>query len=142
MERLQEKGKKVVVSMGSVAASGGYYVAMGADAIVANRSTITGSIGVFGGKFAIADGLRGVRRQSGHDARGREFASAYSTEKLTNLQRPSCMTRWTATYQRFTSLVAEGAQAADRARAGDRKGPRVVGRRRQEPWPSWTRMAA
>src|SRR5690606_4565429 len=58
VERLQEAGKKVVVSMGSVAASCGYYVAAGADAIVASRSTITGSIGVFGGKFAIADGLR------------------------------------------------------------------------------------
>jgi protease-4 len=40
------KGKKVVVSMGSVAASGGYYVAAAADLIVANPGTMTGSIGV------------------------------------------------------------------------------------------------
>jgi protease-4 len=42
----EEKGKYVVVSMGSVAASGGYYVACGADHVVANPGTITGSIGV------------------------------------------------------------------------------------------------
>lgn len=42
----KKKGKKVVVSMGSVAASGGYYVAAAADKIVANPGTLTGSIGV------------------------------------------------------------------------------------------------
>ena len=40
------KEKKVVASMSSVAASGGYYIALGADKIVANPGTITGSIGV------------------------------------------------------------------------------------------------
>lgn len=44
-------GKPVIVSMGDVAASGGYYIAMGADSIFASRGTITGSIGVFAGKF-------------------------------------------------------------------------------------------
>lgn len=48
----EAKGKKpVVVSMGDVAGSGGYWVSMGADAIVAHPTTITGSIGVVGGKF-------------------------------------------------------------------------------------------
>src|SRR5262249_9219341 len=42
----QERGKPVIVSMGEVAGSGGYYVAMGADSIVAEPATITGSIGV------------------------------------------------------------------------------------------------
>lgn len=44
-------GKPVVASMGAVAASGGYYVSMGADEIVANAGTITGSIGVVTGKL-------------------------------------------------------------------------------------------
>jgi len=48
-------GKKIIVSMGSMAASGGYYVAAPADYIFANHSTLTGSIGVFGGKFVIRD---------------------------------------------------------------------------------------
>lgn len=48
------KGKPVVVSMGGSAASGGYWVATGADRIVAQPATLTGSIGVFGGKFVLA----------------------------------------------------------------------------------------
>ncbi len=46
VKKTREYGKPVVVSMGSVAASGGYYAALGADRIVANPGTITGSIGV------------------------------------------------------------------------------------------------
>ncbi|HEY7599935.1 MAG TPA: signal peptide peptidase SppA, partial [Candidatus Limnocylindrales bacterium] len=45
---LQEAGKPVVVSMGDVAASGGYWISMDADRIYADPSTITGSIGIFG----------------------------------------------------------------------------------------------
>lgn len=46
VDRLKEAGKKVVVSMGDVAASGGYWIAAGADKIVANPATMTGSLGV------------------------------------------------------------------------------------------------
>lgn len=53
--RTRERGKPVVASMGSVAASGGYYVAMAADTIVANPGTITGSIGVLTGKLVARD---------------------------------------------------------------------------------------
>ncbi|MEI6699953.1 MAG: signal peptide peptidase SppA [Mycobacteriaceae bacterium] len=49
--RIRSAGKPVVASMGAVAASGGYYIAMAADAIVANPATITGSIGVVTGKL-------------------------------------------------------------------------------------------
>jgi protease-4 len=58
---LARQVKPVVVSMGDVAASGGYYIAMAGDAIVAQPSTITGSIGVFGGKFT----LRGLYEKIG-----------------------------------------------------------------------------
>ena len=51
----QTRGKPVVVSMGDVAGSGGYYVAMGADAIVAEPGTITGSIGVVYTKLSARD---------------------------------------------------------------------------------------
>ena len=47
LELTRAAGKPVVVSMGSVAASGGYWIAMAADEVIADRSTITGSIGVF-----------------------------------------------------------------------------------------------
>lgn len=48
LEATQKAGKPVVVSMGSVAASGGYWIAAGADRILAANTTITGSIGIFG----------------------------------------------------------------------------------------------
>ena len=108
VKKVQASGKKVVVSMGSAAASGGYYVAMSADSIIATRSTITGSIGVFGGKFAIADGLRefGINPQS--VGVGGEFAGAYSTEDFTPAQRAKLQASLQNTYDRFTGLVAEG----------------------------------
>jgi len=48
VQRLKDAGKPVVVSFGNVAASGGYWISMNADAIYADESTITGSIGIFG----------------------------------------------------------------------------------------------
>jgi protease IV len=51
--RAKEAGKKLIVSMGDVAASGGYYIAAAADKIVADPTTITGSIGVLGGKVLL-----------------------------------------------------------------------------------------
>ncbi len=71
--RIREQGKPVVASMGAVAASGGYYVSMAADAIVANPGTITGSIGVVTGKLVareLKDRL-GVGSDSGAHQRQR-----------------------------------------------------------------------
>jgi protease-4 len=48
LQQLQESGKPLVVSMGSMAASGGYWIAAGADEIWATSATLTGSIGIFG----------------------------------------------------------------------------------------------
>ena len=48
LERFRQSGKPVVISMGDLAASGGYWIALSADRIIAHPSTITGSIGVFG----------------------------------------------------------------------------------------------
>ena len=53
----REAGKPVIVSMGDVAASGGYWISMDADRILAEPDTITGSIGIFGLFFTAADGL-------------------------------------------------------------------------------------
>lgn len=61
--RAQAAGKPVIVSMGNLAASGGYWAAMNADLIIANPGTITGSIGVIAGKFVVGPALEkwGVR---------------------------------------------------------------------------------
>ena len=53
--RVRDAGKPVIVSMGEAAASGGYYIACPADVIVALPSTLTGSIGVFGGKMVVRE---------------------------------------------------------------------------------------
>jgi protease-4 len=54
--RARAAGTPVIATMGGVAASGGYFVAMGADRIIASPGTLTGSIGVYGGKF-VTEGL-------------------------------------------------------------------------------------
>jgi protease-4 len=74
-------GKPVVVSMGNVAASGGYFGAMAADKIVAQPGTITGSIGVFAGKLALADFWKkiGVSWDEVHDGKNAGMWSANST---------------------------------------------------------------
>jgi len=51
VQRARDAGKPVIVTMGTYAASGGYFVAMDADRIVAQPGTLTGSIGVYSGKF-------------------------------------------------------------------------------------------
>jgi protease-4 len=51
--RAKEAKKPIIASLAGVAASGGYFMAMGADRIIANESTITGSIGVYSGKFTM-----------------------------------------------------------------------------------------
>lgn len=108
VERVQEMGKPVVVSMGSVAASGGYYVSTGADEIVASESTITGSIGIFGGKFAIAEGLGRIGVNIDNVTVGGDFADAYGTDKFTEGQRTEVREWLKRGYDRFTSLVADG----------------------------------
>ena len=52
--KAREKGKPVIASMGDAAASGGYWIALAADRIVASPATVTGSIGVVAGKFGVA----------------------------------------------------------------------------------------
>lgn len=102
-------GKPVVVSMGDYAASGGYWISSEADWIVAQPSTITGSIGVFGGKFVLADALG----RFGVDLRtitvGGEFADAYSpVEPFTAEQRATFAASMDQTYEEFVTRVARG----------------------------------
>ena len=99
----------MVVSMGSVAGSGGYWVSMGADAIVAAPSTITGSIGIFGGKLAVADGLREIGVNAETVGVGGPFAGALSTlSGFTDEQREMLHAWLERGYDRFISLVADG----------------------------------
>ncbi|MEM9573484.1 MAG: signal peptide peptidase SppA [Pseudomonadota bacterium] len=110
IKRVQEEEEKpVVVSMASVAASGGYYVSAGADWIVANRTTITGSIGIFGGKFAIEEGLARIGINAETIKIGGDFTGAFTTtEGFTETQRASIRAWLERGYGRFTQLVSDG----------------------------------
>lgn len=108
VKRAQDAGKPVVVSMGSLAASGGYYVSAGADYIVANDTTITGSIGIFGGKLAIGEGLERIGVNIEPVLVGGEWSTAFSVDRFTNAQRDQMVEMLERGYDRFTSLVAEG----------------------------------
>ncbi|MEO1407890.1 MAG: S49 family peptidase, partial [Pseudomonadota bacterium] len=99
----------VVVSMASVAASGGYYVSTGADWILANRTTITGSIGIFGGKFAIEEGLARIGVNAESIKIGGTFTGAFTTtEAFTDEQRTMIRSWLERGYARFTQLVSQG----------------------------------
>ena len=108
IERVQAEGKPVVVSMGSLAASGGYYVSAGADYIVANRSTITGSIGIFGGKFALEGGFNKLGVTFDTISVGGEFADAYGMDAFTPAQEAEVKASLKRGYDRFVGIVAEG----------------------------------
>ena len=101
--------KPVVVSMGSMAASGGYYISAPADAIVSNKMTLTGSIGVFGMIMNPNDLLTkkvGVTFDS-------VSTNTHSTlgsfgHNMDAVERAVLMKGVDKVYTRFTSLVAEG----------------------------------
>ena len=77
--RRLRREKPVIISMGDVAASGGYYLACAGDAIVASPSTITGSIGVFGGKLNVLGLYRklGMNVETVHRGRHADMWSPY-----------------------------------------------------------------
>jgi protease-4 len=89
--RLRSTGKPVIASMGSVAASGGYFVAMPADVIVAQPGTITGSIGVLTGKGVVRDALAriGISQQAvseGENARMYSAQEEFSDDQWDRLE--------------------------------------------------------
>lgn len=94
--------------MGAVAGSGGYYVAMGADAILANPGTITGSIGVITGKF-ITRGLKEKLGVASDTLRTNANADAWSSnEPFTDEQRDLVEAEIDMHYEDFVQRVADG----------------------------------
>lgn len=105
--RARGTGKPVIVSMGSAAASGGYFVSMAADTIVAQPGTLTGSIGVFGGK-AVVRGLLdrvGVAFDSVSEGAQAEMFSSYEKFSPSEWER---LEEWLdRVYEDFTAKVAD-----------------------------------
>jgi len=104
----REAGKPVVVSMGAVAGSGGYFVACPADVIVAQPGTLTGSIGVLGGK-AVTTGLTDKLGLSYDSVQRGEHARMHSTHApFTDTERERLEAFLDAVYDDFTTKVAQG----------------------------------
>lgn len=111
----RQAGKPVVVSMGDVAGSGGYYVSCGADEIVAHPGTLTGSIGVFGGKPVIRELL---------DRLGVTVETVTAAERalMFSTRRPFAEGEWEriqryldAVYDDFVAKVGEGRRMSSSA---------------------------
>lgn len=111
---LLRKEKPVIVSMGSYAASGGYYISSGADAIVADKMTLTGSIGVFGmlleGENMLKKNL-GITTDVVKTGRSADFGSnimGVGVRKITDLERKTLLRSVDKVYETFTSKVSNG----------------------------------
>jgi protease-4 len=106
--RLRDAGKPIVASMGAVAASGGYYVSMAADAIVANAGTLTGSIGVVTGKL-IAKDLKERLGIGSDSVRTNRNADAWSPNApFTDEQHAQVEAEADLFYNDFVQRVADG----------------------------------
>jgi protease-4 len=100
--------KPVVVSMGSLAASGGYYISCGADTIWAQPNTLTGSIGVVGGKIVLGQALGKLGVSVVEMSRGKR-ATLYSTvKKWTAEERQLVEAEMRYVYDVFKKRVADG----------------------------------
>lgn len=100
--------KPVVVSMGSYAASGGYYISCPADVIVADKLTLTGSIGVFGMILDTREALKNKLGITIDGVKSNASSSFLATEPLTPVQRSMIMRGVDKVYTTFTNDVAEG----------------------------------
>ncbi len=100
--------KPVIASMGDVAGSGGYYIAMGADKIYASPATLTGSIGVIGGKVAMRKLYDKIGLTTDVISRGKISGMLSSTDPFTPDERQAWSKMLADTYRQFVSKAAEG----------------------------------
>ncbi|MEE3203041.1 MAG: signal peptide peptidase SppA [Acidobacteriota bacterium] len=100
--------KPLIVSMSDLAASGGYYIAAPADVIVAHPGTLTGSIGVYGGKYVAGETLEklGVNVEVVTDGTHADLFSP--TTQFSDSARQAVQAQIDDTYERFLQVVADG----------------------------------
>ena len=107
IEQIRQE-RPVIVSMGNVAASGGYYISCPADVIVADKLTLTGSIGVFGMYLNTIDALKNKLGITFDAVKSNTSAGMGMTSPLTPAERASIMRGVDKVYTTFTNLVAQG----------------------------------
>jgi protease IV len=111
MEQIREAAKKkpVVAYLGNVAASGGYYIAMGADAVVASPNTITGSIGIYNQLFNTQEFYNDKLGIYFEEFKTHEHADiGLMTRPLTPSEREAMQRNVESGYETFLNRVAEG----------------------------------
>ena len=106
--RLAREQKPLVASMADVAASGGYYIAAPAHAIVAHPGTLTGSIGVFSGKFAAAGAFDKLGIGVDGVTYGAQADIFSPVDRFSDAARTAMQAQVDDTYERFLEVVAEG----------------------------------
>lgn len=102
-----ERARPIVVSMSDLAASGGYYISMAGDVIVAQPGTLTGSIGIFTGKFVTGGTFAklGANIEATSDGKHAEINSP--DRRFTNEERQKITESMQAFYDQFVEKVAE-----------------------------------
>ena len=111
----RERGKPVIVSMGDVAGSGGYYVAAPADKIVAEPATLTGSIGVLAGKLVVSDLFQKLGLSTDSAQIGTNAAMFSSTSDFSARAHSRLEAFLDDTYKGFKNHVASGRHMTEEA---------------------------
>ncbi len=105
-----ENARPLIVSMSDLAASGGYYIAMAGDVIVAQPGTLTGSIGIYSGKYVTGGTFEKLGANIEATSTGRH-AEIYSPERrFTEEERAKVMESMQAFYDQFVEKAAEARQ--------------------------------
>ena len=115
--------KPVMASMSDVAGSGGYYIAMGASKIIAEPDTLTGSIGVIGGKMVIGGLLDKIGVTTEIIARGKNSGSMSTIAPFTPTEREAWVRCWTRPITNSSARRPQGRKMPDEEAGG--AGPRA-----------------
>lgn len=118
LERVKSE-KPVWVSIGDMAASGGYYIAVGGDKIYANPSSIVGSIGVVGGKYAVGDLYDKLKINVVTRSRGPMAEMFASNQPWDERQQALIREKMAETYDLFASRVSMGRPSIDLAKTAE-----------------------
>jgi len=105
--KAQEKGIKVIASMGNVAASGGYWISTNADEIWASHNTITGSIGIFGLLPTVDKSLKNIGINTDGVSTGKLDAGGDPTKGLSPMFKNIIQAEIEHGYDKFITLVSE-----------------------------------
>jgi protease-4 len=105
--RDENPSRPLIASMSDLAASGGYYISMPAQVIVAQPGTLTGSIGIFGGKIAVGDSLEKIGVIAETVQSGRNAALNSPFDPFTPEQRAKLMSYMDSFYKSFVGKAAD-----------------------------------